>query len=288
METVNKLMSMLTQFGSMGPAGWIASGGLLIVAFFVYRWAKGKLAGIQDAENTKNRLRYEQDLPQEQARLERDVRESTFKIRDHMTRKEAARFALVQTSIECRSEGSFMTPSKQPMGVVIHATAGRSVNSIEDAERELKGMAEKGLGALVMGDDGTIYAPKNWTGKEVFFHAGDSEWKGKKSLSDYCVGLEVACAGKLEATGLTWWGDGVPEAEIREAPDGFYHVFTEKQERAITTFCRVLQKSSPDFDLNFVVGHHEIAPMRKSDPGGSFSVSMPVFRSILSRVLAER
>jgi len=35
------------------------------------------------------------------------------------------------------------------------------------------------------------------------------------------------------------------------------------------------------FKLDFVLGHDEVAPSRKNDPGGSLSMTMPEFRKKL-------
>ena len=43
---------------------------------------------------------------------------------------------------------------------------------------------------------------------------------------------------------------------------------------------RYMKAVCPDFDVEWVVGHDEIAPSRKSDPGASLSMTMPELRKI--------
>lgn len=73
------------------------------------------------------------------------------------------------------------------------------------------------------------------------WHAGESSWKGRARCNDYSVGVE------LEGTG--------------ETP------FTGAQYRRLAGLTRALAACYPIADI---VGHSDIAPGRKSDPGPSF------------------
>jgi N-acetyl-anhydromuramoyl-L-alanine amidase len=73
------------------------------------------------------------------------------------------------------------------------------------------------------------------------WHAGVSAWRGRADCNDYSIGVE------LEGTDVT--------------------PFAEPQYRVLAQLARALCSSYPIADI---VGHCDIAPARKSDPGPSF------------------
>jgi AmpD protein len=73
------------------------------------------------------------------------------------------------------------------------------------------------------------------------WHAGESSWQGRSRCNDFSIGIE------LEGTG--------------EAP------FTTPQYRRLAALTRALRARYPIRDI---VGHSDIAPGRKTDPGASF------------------
>lgn len=178
-----------------------------------------------------------------------------------------------------------------PEGAVIHFTAGRSRDDA-DAIQMTKMAEQRGHCYFVISSTGKVFQsfPLNSWGN----HAGPSKWPGLgEGLSRYLVGIELCCAGKLsESTDglISWYGerfkpDVTRTVEARDnAPAGIYHKYTEAQEKSLVDLLLWLKTNWPQvFDLNFVLGHSEIAipPGRKSDPGGSLSMSMPDFRAHL-------
>jgi AmpD protein len=77
------------------------------------------------------------------------------------------------------------------------------------------------------------------------WHAGTSQLDGKDNCNDYSIGIE------LEGT------DDIDYEDIQ------YTVLIE--------VTRVLQQSYPAISAKRVVGHNEIAPGRKTDPGPAFN-----------------
>ena len=73
------------------------------------------------------------------------------------------------------------------------------------------------------------------------WHAGQSEWRGKPACNDYSIGIE------LEGS------DDVP--------------FTAAQYDAVISLAQALQQRYP---IQAFVGHSDIAPSRKTDPGPHF------------------
>ena len=199
-----------------------------------------------------------------------------------------------------------------PKGAVVHFTAGRSrpkpyggtrnaSSAEQQAQWSIKSAVDNGSFAYFLIDaDGNVY--QQFPLNEWGYHAGTSSWKGLSgNVSDELVGIEVMCAGKLEDAGngkyKAWFtttskGDALfDEREVRHAPTdrhnikrGVYHKYTEFQEQALTELLLWLEKNGQGiFKIDYVLGHDEVAPGRKSDPGASLSMSMPEYRQVLKR-----
>lgn len=200
----------------------------------------------------------------------------------------------------------FQTSSKKPMGMLVHYTAGAAdEDSNRDAKGTMRSLLKRGLGCVVLDQDGTFYVPEGW---DILKHwdsnAGRSEWLGVKSVSRKVVGVEVVCPGKLTRVGNDYYAwfdveDGKvkpgrkpwPHPRIVGRKDnmraGAYAPFTPEQEEALFDLAAYLKRTCPEFKVSWCFGHDECAtPLgRKSDPGGSFSMTMPEFRKKLRELL---
>ncbi|NIP15665.1 MAG: 1,6-anhydro-N-acetylmuramyl-L-alanine amidase AmpD [Pseudomonadales bacterium] len=76
------------------------------------------------------------------------------------------------------------------------------------------------------------------------WHAGKSAWHGRPSCNDYAIGIEL---------------EGIDELDYADA-----------QYRALIEVSRALLDRYPRLSADAVVGHQEIAPGRKTDPGPAF------------------
>jgi len=76
------------------------------------------------------------------------------------------------------------------------------------------------------------------------WHAGESSFAGKPACNDYSIGIE------LEGTD--------------------YEPFTASQYKALTEVTALLLQAYPRLILDRVVGHSDVAPSRKTDPGPCF------------------
>lgn len=202
---------------------------------------------------------------------------------------------LIEVPVYVKTHGNYRTKSGRARGAVIHYTAGRSLDGAENAIATLTYLASRGLGCLVMDIAGDIYRAKNHDLQEVAYHAGKSSWMGKTSLSYYCFGMEICCAGKLDAGGKSWYGEqyGADKTRLVERQNenqkpGLYHRYTSlRQEHYLTNFLLWQLDVNPDFEIPWIVGHDEIAPGRKSDPGGSLSMTMPQVREYLKKEISR-
>ena len=88
------------------------------------------------------------------------------------------------------------------------------------------------------------------------WHAGKSSWRGRNNLNDSSIGIEIVNAGPLRgASGSAWQG------------------FGGDQMRAVVALARDLINRY-DIAPHNVVGHSDIAPGRKVDPGPAFPWEM--------------
>jgi len=117
----------------------------------------------------------------------------------------------------------------------------------------------------------------------VAWHAGRSRWRGLEGLNRHSIGIELDNAGLLERAGngwQTWFKKAVPGDEIVEAAhrnDGVmrgWHAYTEAQVEAAIACAQAIVGH---YGLIDVIGHDDIAPGRKTDPGLAFP--MTSFRS---------
>lgn len=81
------------------------------------------------------------------------------------------------------------------------------------------------------------------------WHAGASQWQGREKCNDFSIGIE------LEGT------DDLP--------------FTQAQYACLNTLLNTLRAAYP---IQAIVGHSDIAPGRKTDPGPHFDWSHVSFR----------
>lgn len=168
----------------------------------------------------------------------------------------------------------------EPEYLVIHYTAGRS---LEESVSWLERKEAKASAHVVIGRDGTVVQQVPFD--TVAWHAGTSTWQGRVGLNRWSIGIELDNAGKLSRQGgrwRAWFGglyepDDVAEATHKhEASSSGWHLYTPVQIEAALELSALLVER---YELLDVVGHEDISPGRKSDPGPAFP--MDSFRSRL-------
>ena len=189
----------------------------------------------------------------------------TFSIDDHILTGDNISFRLSPNT-----PGRFQSGS--PDTIVIHFTAGSSLASSVNVLTN----ADSGVSAhFVVGRNGDIVQmlPTN----KIAWHAGESHYEGRSGLNQYSIGIELDNAGQLKARGdgtyESWFGEVYGENEVLAAQHanqqsiGYWHKYTEVQIARTLSICKTL---SSYYDISTVVGHEEIAPARKVDPGPAF------------------
>ncbi|MDQ6983248.1 MAG: 1,6-anhydro-N-acetylmuramyl-L-alanine amidase AmpD, partial [Ghiorsea sp.] len=114
---------------------------------------------------------------------------------------------------------------------------GNLDTSIHPSFKDLKGVQVSAH--FVVFRDGTItqFVSTN----QRAWHAGESTWECRDNCNDYSIGIEII-------------GD-------ERQP------FTRKQYTETARLCRSLITTHPSIDTSRIVGHQDIAPTRKWDPG---------------------
>jgi N-acetylmuramoyl-L-alanine amidase len=160
----------------------------------------------------------------------------------------------------------------KPRFLVIHFTAGFYEGSISWMTQKQSGVSAH----LCIGEEGQItqLAPFN----RRCNHAGVSEWKGVKLLNGHSIGFEIANLGQLSGSpgGYLFGTRAVPDSRVLRAahrnggPVTGWHTFTDEQVKATMLAARAV---CHNYGIEEVVGHDDIAPKRKSDPGPAFDMA---------------
>lgn len=79
------------------------------------------------------------------------------------------------------------------------------------------------------------------------WHAGVSEFNGRSQCNDYSIGIELEGCDNL--------------------------AYSEQQYRSLSLLIAQIQQRYPAITANRIVGHSDVAPTRKTDPGPAFNWS---------------
>ncbi len=159
----------------------------------------------------------------------------------------------------------------QPDSIIIHYTAGR--DAISSAEYLCKDDV-KASAHLVIGRKGEIYQLVGFN--TVAWHAGESQYGGRTGFNKYSIGIELDNAGQLKQAGtefVSWFGQKYQQNEAvyathrNEQQPSWWQTYTPEQIEACRQVCDRLIK---EYNIKMILGHEEIAPGRKQDPGPAF------------------
>lgn len=155
--------------------------------------------------------------------------------------------------------------------LVIHYTAGASA---ESSVNTLSNPNVKASAHVVIARDGTIYQLVPFD--TIAWHAGRSQYEGRIGFNNYSIGIELDNPGKLEKTEAgyqTWYGADVAPNNVMKAVHrnrtqaDYWHTYTSKQIQQAELLSKLLIDT---YDIKLILGHEEISPSRKIDPGPAF------------------
>lgn len=156
--------------------------------------------------------------------------------------------------------------------LIIHYTAGRDAKS---SASYLQKPDVKASAHLVIGRNGEIFQIVPFD--KIAWHAGTSNYGGRSGFNAYSIGIELDNAGPLTKTGTdyqSWFGKKYMQSEVlsaihrNETQARYWHTYTEKQLEVNAMITRLILEKYPSI-VN-ILGHEEISPGRKQDPGPAF------------------
>ena len=109
---------------------------------------------------------------------------------------------------------------------------------------------------------------------ERAWHAGSSYWQGRSAVNDQSIGIEIVNASKCknlpqEQTGLAK-GQRLVNETLPAKKMCFFPDYDPKQIELLIELSKEILKKNPDISPTNIIGHSDIAPKRKSDPGPRF------------------
>lgn len=154
-----------------------------------------------------------------------------------------------------------------PEVLVLHYTASGIGN---DAQYFKRGDA-KVSAHLVIERDGKITQCVDFNKKA--WHAGVSSWNGKKNCNGFSIGIEIDNFGLLtkRADGKYYSHNGkqIPADKVFVGPNKlgngkYWEIYPEEQLKAVEECIALIMDT---YNIKEIVGHEDIAPRRKIDPG---------------------
>ena len=171
---------------------------------------------------------------------------------------------------------------QKPRYIIMHYTGG---SNIQSAINTFKNRQAQASAHLIIGQDGRIVQMGRF--HERCWHAGVSEWQGLRGLNSYSVGIELVNWGWLSGSAGNWrsWAgtrvadENVVEMAhknegIRRGWESFAEAQMEKTVEVVRAILSTYHLKTCD-----VLGHDDISPARKQDPGPAFAFER--FRSLL-------
>lgn len=176
--------------------------------------------------------------------------------------------------------------------LIMHYTGG---TTLEGTVNTFKNKNAKVSAHIIIDRDGTVVQMVPFDC--IAWHAGKSKWNGLKSLNNYSIGIEFVNVGKLERKKIDgiyyvfkdYWGHEINGKDVciynpLEYDENFgfssyWHNFPDIQ---IEKGLEVSKLLIEEYNLIDILGHNDISPGRKIDPGPVFY--MKRFKDLFNEV----
>lgn len=199
---------------------------------------------------------------------------TNYKIEDNWLRNESTPVQEITNSKNKYSSGNNICDY-----IVFHYTASTTAKS---AHNTYKSPDTSVSWHLTIDRDGSIYQLLDF--RKRAWHAGRSNWMrpngtSTRGLNKWAIGIELINAGPLKLeSGVykTWFGKVVSAEDIFIDSSGkAWHDYTDAQKDACEEIIPVLIDKYKCIDI---LGHEDIAPTRKTDPGRAFDDTLTSLR----------
>jgi N-acetylmuramoyl-L-alanine amidase len=162
----------------------------------------------------------------------------------------------------------------KPKYLVMHFTAG---GSAQESIGWLANPAAKASAHIVIARDGTVtqMVPFN----RVAWHAGQSTWEGIVGLNSWSIGIELDNPGRMTRKGDVWVADGgsrlgddqvIQAVHKNEKNVSGWAKYPQVQQDVARELAALLVRT---YRLGEIIGHEDISPGRKVDPGPAFPMA---------------
>lgn len=146
------------------------------------------------------------------------------------------------TQVEFRQSPNISSGTKDIRFIILHFdAASNSTSAVNWLTQKASGVSSD----LHITRDGKVTQMAEFN--KITWHAGRSEWKGLTNLNKYAIGIEQENRGMVK---------------------GVYQDWTEVQIQKCIEVCKALVVAYPS--ITEILGHEEVAPGRKDDPGPKF------------------
>jgi len=159
-----------------------------------------------------------------------------------------------------------------PRWLVMHYTAGGSAS---ESINWLANPDAKASAHIVIAKDGSITQMVDFNRRA--WHAGESQWKNVDGLNSCSIGIELDGFGYLgKSPPWKFRSTTIPDSEVVVAthkfgsPSGGWPRYPEAQLDAALELAKLLVQT---YRLEDVIGHDDISPGRKQDPGPAFDMA---------------
>lgn len=184
-----------------------------------------------------------------------------FTIKDHFLFKKGERVDFVATP----NHGGRFTPEY----LIFHFTAATTAQS---SISWFKSKEAKASAHLLIDRSGNVtqFAPLN----VICWHAGQSVWNGIDGLNAHSIGIEFVNGGRLQRQGARFICQvdqqivtDYIEKENKLGLPGIWQKYTDEQ---IKAGLQVTQAIKAGYNIKELLGHEDVSPGRKTDPGPAF------------------
>lgn len=177
-------------------------------------------------------------------------------------------------SVEFLADAYHRELTGAPMIGVIHYTVGLGARNVAAFMRDPS--MEFISAHLLISRSGHIIQMVPFS--HVAYHAGKSTYRGRSSCNNFSLGIELENPGPVtrqpdgswKTTQGQRWDGGVVEAQHKSGHVKSWTHWAEYSDEQIDLCAHVCALWHEHYGIVDVVGHDDVAPGRKSDPGPAF------------------